>query len=165
MLTEPKLEQRDEQPYVAIRREVTLAELGTVLPPLVDEVLGWIARRGVAQSGPAFFRYLTMDMAGDGRFVVDVGAPVAAATPGEGQIIAGAMPAGRYATVLYTGPYDNVASGHFALLEWGAAHGVAWQTSDDGRGWGARVEYYITDPADLPDPQTWETEVAFLAEP
>lgn len=162
MLTEPRLEQRAEQPYVAIRRQVTMGGLSTELPPLVGEVFGWMSRHQVAQSGAPFFRYLTMDMAGDGRFVVDVGVPIEAAVPGDGTVIAGAMPAGRYATVMYTGPYDNLSSAHFALLEWGEANGIAWQTSDEGRGWGARVEFYISDPVDEPDPQKWQTEVAFL---
>lgn len=34
MPTEPKLEQCDEQPYVAIRTRVTVYEMGTVLTPL-----------------------------------------------------------------------------------------------------------------------------------
>jgi effector-binding domain-containing protein len=162
MLTEPKLEQRAEQPYVAIRRQVTLGGLSTELPPLVGDVFKWIGQHQAVQSGPVFFRYLTMDMEGDGRFVVDVGVPLEAAVPGDGAVIAGAMPAGRYAAVLYTGPYDNLSSAHFALLEWGKAHGIDWQTSDEGRGWGARVEFYISDPDEEPDPQKWETEVAFL---
>ncbi len=38
MITEPKVEERTEQPYVAIRTQVTMHELGTVIDPVVGEL-------------------------------------------------------------------------------------------------------------------------------
>jgi hypothetical protein len=39
-----------------------------------------------------------------------------------------------------------------------------WQTPGAGKEevWGGRVEFYITDPGEEPDPAKWETELAFL---
>ena len=34
MITEPKIEHRNEQPYVGLRAQVTMQELGKLLPPL-----------------------------------------------------------------------------------------------------------------------------------
>lgn len=162
MLSEPKLEQRAAQPYVAIRRQVTMQELGTVLPPLHDDVIRWLKSKGEATAGAPFFRYGLMDM-DENRFDVEVGWPVAAPLASDGDIVAGVLPAGRYGVVLNTGPYNDLVGAHYALLEWGKKHNVVWQTSDNGQVWGARIEFYITDPAEEPDPQKWETEVAFLA--
>ena len=75
-----------------------------------------------------------------------------------------ALPAGRYAVILHTGDYSTVVTAHSALIDWAAQNGVRWQQHDDGNEerWGARVEFYITDPGEEPDASKWETEVAFL---
>jgi hypothetical protein len=56
MMIEPKLEYRDEQPYVAIRKQVTVQELGTVLPLLIDQVSAWLAGKDVTPASAPFFR-------------------------------------------------------------------------------------------------------------
>jgi hypothetical protein len=33
--------------------------------------------------------------------------------------------------------------------------------SDDGEIWGARLEWYLTDPNEQPDMSEWDTELAF----
>lgn len=163
MLSEPTLEQRAAQPYVALlRRQVPFHELGRVLPPLHDEVLQWLQNKGIAPSGAPFFRYLVIEMEA-GQFDVEVGWPVATPVQGEAPLIAGQLPAGRYGVILNTGPFDDLTGAHDALLQWGKAKGITWQTSDHGRLWGANLESYLTDPAEEPDPQKWETEIAFLA--
>jgi effector-binding domain-containing protein len=161
MLSTPTLEHRAAQPYVALRRVVSLQELGTVLPPLHDEVLQWLSGQGMTPTGAPFFRYRVMEMEAD-RFDVEVGWPVATLLEVAAPLVADQLPAGRYGVVLNTGPFNDLVGAHYALLAWGEEQGIAWQTADDGKAWGARIEFYITDPAEEPDPQKWETEVAFL---
>lgn len=162
MLSEPRLETRTAQPYVAIRRQVPLHEIGPVLPPLHGVVMKWLQAKGITPAGAPFFRYRMMDMEND-QFDVEVGWPLAAPVTSEGEIIADQLPAGRYGVILNTGPFHDLAGAHYALLDWGKTNGVPWQTADEGRTWGVRIEYYLTDPAEEPDPQKWETEIAFLA--
>jgi effector-binding domain-containing protein len=161
-MSAPRLEERAERSYVAIRREVTRAELGTVLPPLGDDVFAWLKARGLSPGGAPLFRYLTIDMEGEGRFLVDVGVPVASAVAGDDQVTADVLPAGRYAVLVNTGPYDDLVGAHGALHAWMAENGVAVQPSAAGNGPAAMVEAYETDPAEEPDPQKWETEVSYL---
>lgn len=163
MIAEPTLQQRAAQPYVALRRQVAPHEIGRELPPLHDEVMRWLQGKGVSPAGAPFFRYLVVDMEND-RFDVEVGWPVAAPVPGEGEIIGALLPAGRYGVILNTGPFDDVMGAHMALMAWGKANGITWKTADNGKVWGANIEFYLTDPAEEPDPQKWETEIAFLAE-
>ncbi len=94
MIIEPKLEHRDEQPYVAIRTQVTMRELGTVLPPLLGQVFAWLERKGMAPAGAPFFRYLVVDM--DSQLDMEVGVPVATAASGDGRISTGVLPSDRY---------------------------------------------------------------------
>lgn len=162
MIAEPTLQERAAQPYVALCRKLPPRDIGRDLPPLHDEVMGWLHNNGIAPSGAPFFRYLRVDMDAD-LFEVEVGWPVAAPVQGEGELIGGMLPAGRYGVILNTGPFHELMPAHMALMAWGKANGITWQTSDNGKVWGANIEFYITDPAEEPDPQKWETEIAFLA--
>jgi len=61
----PVLVERDEQPYVGIISTVTMRDMGEVLPPLAPRVYAWLADRGISPSGPCFWRYAVVDMAGE----------------------------------------------------------------------------------------------------
>jgi effector-binding domain-containing protein len=160
--TEPKLEQRDEQHYVGIRTKAALPELPTVIPQLHSEAYAWLDKQGIAPAGPPFIRYYIIDM--ERQLDIELGWPTASALSGDGRIQAGVLPAGRYATLIYIGPYDNLVAVTAGLLAWAEANGVAWQTSTAGNDevWGARVEFYLKDPGNESDPQKFETELAFL---
>ena len=163
MITEPELEHREPQPYVAIGARVPIP-FATRLPPLWKDSRDWLSGQGLAPSGPPFIRYLTTDMSK--KLDIEVGWPVAAAVSGEGRIVSGVFPAGLYAVLTYTGTYrgTGLVKATAALLAWADAHHVAWQktTSDPVECWDARIEYYLSDPDKEPDPKKWQTELAFL---
>ena len=128
MLTEPKLENRGEQHYVAIRTQVAIP-FGKLLQPMWDEVHAWLADKGVATAGAPFIRYLTTDM--EKKLDLEAGFPVPAAVTGDGRITAGVLPAGRYAVLLYTGPYrgEGVFKANVAMIEWAKENNIAWEIS------------------------------------
>ena len=163
MLTKPKLIQRRAQPYVAIRTKVSIP-FGALLAPMWDEVHAWLVSRSLTAAGAPFIRYLTTDM--ETRLDIEVGFPVAAAVTGDGRISAGFLPAGRYAVLEYTGPYEGegVFKANVAMMEWAKEKDIAWQisTKDKVEWWGARMEIYLTDPASEPDSNKWQTQLAFL---
>jgi effector-binding domain-containing protein len=162
MPAEPKLEDRGEQPYAAIRTRVTMNDIDATLPPLIPEVYAWLQRQGVPPAGPPFFRYLVIDMARE--LEVEVGVPVASVVRGDDRVSAGALPAGRYATALHTGPYDQLIAATATLLAWAEENGIVWQVqeTENGDAWAGRAEFYLNDPDEEPDPETWRTELAFL---
>ena len=159
MITEPKLEDRPEQPTVGIRTQVPMKAFKKVIPQLLAEVFAWTEQQGIAPVGPPFMRFHVINMAGD--MDVELGVPVATTMPGDGRVTAGALPAGRYATLVYTGVRNGVKA-NAALLDWGAAHGLVWdrQDTEAGDAFAGRYESYLTDPAEEPDQKKWETEVA-----
>jgi effector-binding domain-containing protein len=159
MIGEPKLEERNEQPYVAIRAQATMQTLDSVIPQGIGEVFAWLGKQGIAPAGAPFVRYLVIDMAA--LLELEVGVPVASALAGDGRIIPGMLPAGRYASLIYTG-IDNGIQGNWTLLKWGNEKGLAWDTwtTEKGDGWGARYESFLTNPDEEPDRAKWETEVA-----
>ncbi|HEY8285208.1 MAG TPA: GyrI-like domain-containing protein [Chloroflexota bacterium] len=164
MISEPKLEDRAEQPYLGIRTQATMSELGTVIPQLHGEVFAWLRKQGVAPAGAPFIRYHVIDMAA--KLDIELAVPVASAVSGEGRVSAGALPAGRYATLIYTDVGRGIEA-NAALLDWGARQGLTWDSwpAENGEGFGARFESFLTDPRDEPDPTKWETEVAIRLAP
>ena len=163
MITEPRLEVRPKQPYVAIRTQVAIP-FGAVLPKLWAEVETWLAHRDGGTADIPIIRYYTTDMST--KLDLDVGFMVPSALPGEGRITAGFLPAGRYAVLTYTGPYrgKGLVKASAALLEWAAKNHLTWQnfTIDGAEWWGGRAEFYLTGPNQGPDSKKWQTELAFL---
>lgn len=84
MITEPKIEDRNDQHYVGIRTQVTMQELGVLLPPLWGEVYGWLANKGLKPGGAPLWRYRVIDMAA--KLEIDVGVPVVTPVTGDDRI-------------------------------------------------------------------------------
>jgi len=163
MLSKPKLETRQKQPYAAIRTALPIP-FGKYLQPLWDEVDGWLKSQGIGSPGPAIIRYLTTDMSK--KLDIDVGFVVDEPMPAKDRIIVDILPAGRYATLLYTGPYKGkgIFKANVALLDWAKETGIAWNTTSRNgvEWWNGRVEWYLTDPAREVDTKKYRTELAFL---
>jgi effector-binding domain-containing protein len=158
MISKPKLEERDAQHYVGIRTQVSMRALKKVIPKLLGEVFAWVEKRGVAPAGAPFIRYHVINMAGN--MDVELGVPVPTVESGDDYVAPGVIPAGRYATLVYAGVTG--IKGNKALVEWAAKNNIQWDRWDDEKGdaFRARVEYFLTDPAEEPDKKKWETEVA-----
>jgi effector-binding domain-containing protein len=158
--TEPKIEYRAELPYAGIRTQISHQEMGSgIIPQLLDELLAWLAGQGTQPAGPPFMRYHVINMAD--KLDIELGWPVAASLTGNGRINASMLPAGRYASLIYTG-IENGIKGNSVLIGWAEENGLTWDRWDDIKGvaFASRVEFYLTDPDDEPDMSQWETEVA-----
>ena len=163
MISEPKIERRKKQNYVAIRMAVPIP-FGKYLQPAWNEVYDWLKSRDIKPSGPAIIRYLTTDMSKE--LDIDVGFAVDKAVKGDDHITADFLPAGRYATLLYTGPYkgSGIFKATVALLEWAKENKITWNISkkEGVEWWNGRIEFYFSDPATEKDPTKFKTELAFL---
>jgi effector-binding domain-containing protein len=159
-MSEPEIVTRAEQPYVAIRGHVTMAEIGA-FAGRTGEVFGWLGARGLAPAGPPFLKYNVIDMAR--QLEIETGVPVSAPAAGEGEVISGVLPAGRYATVTHVGHPSELMGVTKALLDWAAGQGLTWDMSPDADGdrWASRLEIWLTDPAEEPDMSKWVTQLAF----
>ncbi|MEJ7587375.1 MAG: GyrI-like domain-containing protein [Ferruginibacter sp.] len=164
MVTEPVLENRGAQNYVAIRKRVNMNDIPAVLPPLIPEVITWLNENNLNAAGLCFFHYEAMT--NHDELDVAVGLLVPEPVMGNGHMVTGAFPAGRYASILYTGDYQNMMEGHKALEDWISNNGLQEmrQNTDEGIKWGGRTEFYLTDPDTEPDPEKWKTEIIFLME-
>jgi len=156
----PEIVTRGEQPYVAVRARVRMAELSE-FAARTGEVFGWLGARGLGPAGAPFFKYNLIDM--ERELEVEVGVPVAAAVSGDDQVISGVLPAGRYATLTHVGHPSELFGVTGALLDWAATQGLRWDMwpADGGERWGCRLEIFLTDPSQEPDMSKWETQLAF----
>ena len=81
---------------------------------------------------------------------------------GDGRVRAGRLPAGRYASLVYRGHYDELIDANAVLIGWARLCGFRFDSQETpaGERFGCRLEIYRTNPAEEPDPSKWETEVA-----
>jgi effector-binding domain-containing protein len=159
-LTAPRLETRDPQPCVALRATIDMQAIAATADQLFPELFAWLDAHQVHLAGPPFIRYMTFEP--DGRLTLQVGAPTAQPVPGDARVEADVLPGGVYAVSLHTGPYDGLRAATGSLIDWANASGIRWQANDGV--WAARLERYLTDPREQPDPTTWQTELAFLTD-
>lgn len=158
MLTLPTIVERPIRYYVAVRRDVVLP-FDDEIPPIMDTLFTAAREQGIDTSGLVAFKHDVIDMPRIGMsFALIVPDAVAAADP----LVSGMLPAGRYAEVIYTGPYDDLMEVNTVLIGWARQKGLAWdmEAREDGEHFVARAEIYHNGPDDEPDPQKWRTTLA-----
>lgn len=153
----PKIDPRPQITYMGIRTIVPFKGMPKVIGKLVDELNGWVEENKVKTAGPPFLRFHVIDMRGfmDISFCV----PVNKARPDDGNVKADVIPAGRYASLIYSG---GGISANRALIEWVRAQGLdfdRWDT-EQGDNFRGRYETYLTDPKIEPRKSKWKIEVA-----
>jgi effector-binding domain-containing protein len=161
MRTSPTIVERTEQPYAAIKSVVTREELGVTGGRLLGEVFGWLQGRGLAPVGAPFFRYGAVDM--ERGMEIDFGFPTAKSVPGDERVLSDVLPAGRYASLIHRGPYEQLYDANATLGKWIEEQGlkVEVRRTPEGDKFECWLEIYLIDPRVEKDPQKWETEVAF----
>jgi hypothetical protein len=79
---------------------------------------------------------------------------------GDGRVLSGSLPAGRYASLIYSG---SGLQGNKALIEYIRDNDLPVDRWDDPKGdaFRCRYEMYLTDPKVEPRKTKWDIEVAF----
>jgi AraC family transcriptional regulator len=136
------------QPVLLIRRQVSRAELPGMLAECFGKLFAHGSQAGLSVAGWPLARYLST---GPGLLTVEAAMPLAVPAAGEGEMEAGTLPAGPAAVGIHAGPYDQLPETFAAMEKWMQAKGH--------RAGGAPWEWYVTDPAQHPNPADWRTEV------
>lgn len=159
-LPTPVIVERTAQPYVAYRDAVTMQQVAAPAQHF-GEIFAWLADQGIAPAGAPFYKYDLIDM--ERELIIEAGVPVPAVPDVPADMIAGILPAGRYAGLTYVGHPDDLITVTWHLLKWAGEQGLTWDQheTDQGDQWACRLEIFHTDPADEPDMTKWETELAF----
>ena len=161
MATYPTYVERAEQNYAFIRYTVTMDEMAKPAIEGHGKLYAWLAENRIAPAGGSFLRFCRIDMAR--TLDVEAGIPVDRLRDDEGEICFGTLPGGRFVNLTHTGHYDQLYDVTAMLIGWAKERGVVWDSSmaADGEHWACRLEIYENDPADVPDPADWVTELMF----
>ena len=145
---------------MAVKSVVSREKIGATAGKLFGEVFGWLHGHGLSPAGAPFFRYGSVDM--ERGLDIEFGVPTAGSVSGDERVLADVLPAGRYASLLHRGPYDQLYDANGVLGNWIEEQGlkVEVKPSPTGDTYGCWLEIYLTDPAEEKDPEKWETEVA-----
>jgi effector-binding domain-containing protein len=153
----PKIDKRPKQVYMGIRTIAPFKGMSKVIDKIAGELNAWVHENKNKTAGPPFLRFHVIDMRGfmDISFCV----PVRKALPDDSDIKADAIPAGRYASLIYSG---GGISANRALIEWVRAQGMDFDRWDaeQGDNFRGRYETYLTDPKVEPRKSKWKIEVA-----
>lgn len=156
-ISEPKVDQREEQVYMGIRIQTPMKGMMKAADGLNKELNAWAKKNGLKPTGFPFLRFHVVDMAG--IMDIEAGLPVAEPFPGDERVHVGRLPAGRYASLVFVG---SGYTGNKTLHEWAAAHGLKYDRWDDPKGdaFRCRYERQLTDPQLEPRKTRRRVEVA-----
>lgn len=153
----PKIDKRPKITYMGIRAITPFKGMSKVIGRIADELNDWVEQNKVKTSGPPFLRFHVIDMRG--YMDISYCVPVRKVLPDDGNIKADFIPAGKYASLIYSG---GGISANRALIEWVRAKGMdfdRWDTQQ-GDNFAGRCETYLTDPKVEPRKSRWQIEVA-----
>ena len=156
--TEPRVVTRPDLPYVGIRVVTPFRGMLGVRDELLAEAKAQVAQLEQSVVGHGFLRLHVIDMSGP--MDIEVGLLTPGRTEHEGRLRSGVLPAGRYATLTYTGVGT---AANRALLDWVRSQGLALDRREvpEGDWFACRYEAYLTDPALEPRKKKWDIELAF----
>lgn len=158
MPEQPQVEHRKEEPYVGIPATVTMQQISDAIGRGFRELFEWLGSRSAVPTGAPFVRYLRVDM--NGLLEIELAAPTDVDPAGNERLRRGVLPPGRYVTLRHVGPYDGLLAANEQLQQWAHAQELTFQVAESV--WRGRIERYLTDPSQEPDPSRWQTEIAYL---
>jgi effector-binding domain-containing protein len=144
-----KISQLSDQSAMTLRMHVPMSALPTVIGEAYGKIAAYIDQAGLQTCSYPYVVYHNMDM---NDLDVEMGIPVEASLPGDGEVRAGVLNGGPAATCLYTGPYSGLAETYLAMDEW-----VETQKLELA---GTAYEIYYNDPVVTP-PEELRTLIAY----
>lgn len=153
MSPEVRIETVPARKLAAVRRQVLVGQVASAWRPALDKVWEFLRKNpGLRTDGHNIFLYhhppnrqLPMDV----EFGVEVVRPFTAS----GEVVLVETPAGKVASALHIGPYDQMNKTHAAIHDWAATNGASfagksWEIygdwTDDVSKLETRIEYLLS---------------------
>tara|TARA_R110002020_G_scaffold184947_2_gene382318 strand:- start:34037 stop:34531 length:495 start_codon:yes stop_codon:yes gene_type:complete len=154
----PKVVDYAARHYVSLRRQVVMP-IGQVATETMDQLVLEIDRQGIPATGAAIFRYNIVKMP---ELEMEFGFETETVQSTTGALKAGILPAGRYAELIYVGPYRYLTKVNGALIDWSRENELVFDMhpAPDGDHFACRVEFYPNGPQDERDEDKRKTIVA-----
>jgi effector-binding domain-containing protein len=145
-----EVKEQPAQAVLSIRTRTSVRDLPQAMGQAFGTIYQYLGEMGEEPAGPPFAAYYNMDME---DLDVEIGFPIFKAVPGQGDVKVSEIPAGRFATCLYVGPYGEIEHAYNAL---------SWWLRDNGHEPAGPVyEIYLNDAGQTP-PEELQTQIMFL---
>lgn len=131
---------REAVKSIVIRTRCSVAELPGLIGPAYQRIGQHLQALGAMPAGPPYVAYHNEDMQ---DLDLEIGIPVAHEVKAQGEFELSSIPDGRYASMLYTGPYRDLTKAYGQISAW-----IAEQALQPT---GSCYEIYLNDPADTPE--------------
>jgi effector-binding domain-containing protein len=153
MKTQVRIEIVAQRKLAAVHRQVRIGQVATVWRQALDRVWEFLRQNPELRTeGHNIFLYHHPE---NREFLMDVdfGVEVTRSFPSSGEVALVATPAGKVASALHVGPYDELKRTHDAIHAWAAANqltfaGKSWEIygdwSDDPSQLETRIEYLLS---------------------
>lgn len=145
-----EVKEQDAQLTLSIRTKTSVQDLPQLVGKSYGAIAQYLGELGAYPAGPPFAVYYNMDMQ---NLDVEIGFPVSKKFPNKGDIKASEIPSGKFASCLYTGPYNEIEPAYNELSQWIKDNG--YEAS------GVAYEIYLSDPGQTP-PEELQTVISFL---
>jgi effector-binding domain-containing protein len=139
MSTICEIEELPLQPVLSARVRTPVEELPQHLGRIYGALFQYLAELGESPAGEPFAAYYNLDMK---ALDVEAGVAVKRSLPAKGELQPGIIPAGRFVSTEFTGPYDAMGPAYEALTAFAEAQGVEPS--------GVAYEFYLNDPSQEP---------------
>ena len=136
-------------PTLSVRTRTAVQELPKTMRKAFGAIVQYLVEIGEQPDSPAYAAYYNMDMQ---NLDVEIGFPVSKNLPDKNDIKASKIPAGEYASCVFTGPYSDIEPAYNALSLWIKENGYEVI--------GIAYEFYLNDPA-VTLPSELKTEILF----
>jgi effector-binding domain-containing protein len=107
--------ERSAQPVLSVRFRAPVQDLPQHFGRVYGAIMQYLGELGEHPTGAPFAAYYNMDMQ---DLDIEAGFPVGKPLPARDDVQSGEIPAGKAATCLYVGPYDQVGPAWEALSQW-----------------------------------------------
>ncbi|MDD2554114.1 MAG: GyrI-like domain-containing protein [Desulfotomaculaceae bacterium] len=135
-----ELNEQAAQPVLFIRTRTALEGLPLLIGESYRKIAEYLAELGQQPANAPYTAYYNLDMQ---DLDVEMGFPVAGPLPGKDEVKAGEIPAGRYVSCMFKGPYSQMEPVYNEMNK--------WMQENKLEPAGAAYEYYYNGPQDVPE--------------
>ncbi|MDG6244559.1 MAG: GyrI-like domain-containing protein [Methanolobus sp.] len=134
-----EIKEEQAQPVLSIRTRAAVSELPVLIGESYEKIMQYMFRIGQEPAGAPFVAYYNMDME---DLDLEIGFPVAMPLEGSGEIGVSEIPAGKYVSMMYKGPYRGMEQPYSEMAKWIEDNGYKPK--------GISHEYYYNSPMEVP---------------
>src|SRR5665647_1890101 len=110
-----ELVEQETQTVIFIRTRTSFADMPKIIGESYCKITAYLDELGEQPAGMPYAAYYNLYMQ---DMDVEMGFPVARQLPGKGEIKLGEIPAGKYVTCLYKGPYSQMEQAYNEIFKW-----------------------------------------------